>query len=67
MIVAHLLLELFKNKIRPVSKNHPVYPKSRFDQKAPYFHLTTKEVKTTEKFHSKRPLYMTQLLLTIQH
>ena len=24
MIVAQLLLELFKNKIRPVSKNHPV-------------------------------------------
>ena len=25
IIVAHLVLELFKNKIRPVSKNHPVY------------------------------------------
>ena len=24
MIVAQLLLELLKNKIRPVSKNHPV-------------------------------------------
>ena len=24
MIVAHLVLELLKNKIRPVSKNHPV-------------------------------------------
>ena len=25
MIVAYLLLELLKNKIRPVSKNHPVH------------------------------------------
>ena len=47
MIVAQLLLELFKNKLRPVSKNHPVVVDIDFNNGK----KTTKNLSMLDFFH----------------